>query len=122
MRLYKIIILLIIILTFTYVNAFAFSIDKVFEGATNFLKDPDPDIDTKMSGFIKGLASAGLAIGTIVAICAGIVIAIQTMASGAYGKAQLKELLTPYIIGIVVLFAAWTVWAGVVNIMDNTFK
>ncbi|MBE5821540.1 MAG: hypothetical protein E7311_03005 [Clostridiales bacterium] len=123
----KIIIMLIIILSVTYVNVFAFNIGDVIQGARDFLTDANnaassADVDTKISGTIKSLASAGLAIGTIVAVCSGIVIAISSMANGAYGKAHLKEALTPYIIACVVLFAAWGIWAAVVEIMENSLQ
>lgn len=122
MKCIRIITLIIVILCFSYVTIFAaFDIGKVIEGAEGFIQDPGVNVDGAISDTIKGLASAGLAIGTIVAICAGIVIAINSMANGAFGKANLKESLTPYIIGVVVLFAAWTIWAGIVNIMEGTF-
>ena len=126
MKKIRILVLIIVLLNLIYVNTFAFSIRAVLDGAKNFIISAQSeaigtDVENKIAGTITGLASAGLAIGTIVAICAGIVIAIQNIATGAYGKANLKESLTPYVIGIVVLFAAWTIWAGVVNVLQQTF-
>lgn len=127
MKCIRIIALIIAILCFSYVTTFAFDLASVIKGAEDFITGGNTnasgvDVDGAISETIKGLATAGLAIGTIVAICAGIVIAITSMSNGAFGKANLKESLTPYIIGIVVLFAAWTIWAGVVNVMEKTFE
>lgn len=124
----KIIILIItvIMVLSTTQLTYAFDLGSALGGADTFLSGgkteaSSTDVDGAIDDTIKGLVSAGLGIGTIVAICGGIIIAIKNMTDGANGKKELKESLTPYIIGCVVLFGAFTVWSGIVQVMENTF-
>ena len=57
--------------------------------------------------------------GVIVAICAGIIIAIRAMTDGANGKADLKQSLTPYIIGVAVLLGAYGIWVAIVETLKT---
>ncbi len=122
----KIIVISIICLLFlTNTLVYAFDLNSVIGGGNNFANGAIAsagNVDNQFSGLIKGLSQAGLAIGTIIAIVVGIIIAIRFMSQGASGKAELKEALTPYIIACVVLFGAFTLWTITVNIMQGTFN
>ena len=41
------------------------------------------------------------------------------MMSGAEGKAQIKELLVPYIVGCIVVFGAFAIWKLLVTILSG---
>ncbi|MBE5821881.1 MAG: hypothetical protein E7311_04760 [Clostridiales bacterium] len=128
----KIVAIMILLITIVINIPFAyatgdFSAGDAIGGAEDFISDGESqaasaNVDDKIDDTIKGIVSAGLGIGTIVAICTGIVIAIKNMTDGAVGKKELKESLTPYIIACVLLFGAFTVWSAVVEIMENTFN
>ncbi len=124
MKKVKIFILILIVFNILSLNIYAFDLGQMLTGAKTFLDGAvasTGNVDASFSGLIQGFAQAGLAIGTIIAIVAGIVIAMKFMANGAEGKAEMKAELTPYLIGCVVLFGAFTIWTIVVNIMQNTF-
>lgn len=63
-----------------------------------------------------------LGVGTIVAIVVGIVIAVKIMSGGVDAKAEVKQMLTPYIISVVVLVSAWTIWKIALNLLQGTFN
>lgn len=60
-----------------------------------------------------------LIIGVVVAVIIGLIIAIQFMTGSVSQKAKIKETLIAYIVGCVVVFGAFTIWALVVNIIQS---
>lgn len=90
-------------------------------GANDFIVSPNVN-DEPLAEMIKNLTNLGLVIGTIVAIAAGIIIAMKFMTDGANGKADLKQALTPYIIGVAILFGAYGIWAIIINVFVGVFS
>ena len=60
-----------------------------------------------------------LTIGIILAVIVGMVMAIKFITSGLDGKAEVKQLLLPYGVGVVVLFGAFTIWKIVLTILQS---
>ena len=58
------------------------------------------------------------AIGIIAAIIIGSIIAIKIMTAGIEEKAQYKEYLIPYVMGVVILFGAFGIWKLVVELFQ----
>lgn len=63
-----------------------------------------------------------LGIGAIIAIVVGIVIAVKIMTGGVDAKAEVKAMLTPYIVSVIVLVSAWTIWKIALNFLQGTFN
>lgn len=57
-----------------------------------------------------------LAVAVAVAVIFGGVIGIKIMIGTIEEKAKMKEMLVPYIVGLVVIFGAFTIWSTVVKI------
>ena len=76
---------------------------------------------TNIAKTTKGFQElAGLlwGIGVFVAVAVGIFLGIRFMVATPNGKAEISTLLTPYIIGVVVVVGALTIWRVAVNILD----
>ena len=92
------------------------NLDQIVKDAENFLdKGSQVDEDSTMTGEqIQDLSNliynVLLVIGIVVAVVIGGILGIQFITSGAEGKADIKQMLVPYVIGVVVLFGAFTIW------------
>ena len=53
------------------------------------------------------------------AVIIGLIIAIQFMTGSVAQRAKVKETLIAYVVGCVVVFGAFTIWALVVNIIQS---
>ena len=73
--------------------------------------------ETSTKGFqeIAGLLTG---IGIFVAIITGIILGIKFMFSTAEGKAEVSKILIPYVIGIVIIIGAVTIWKIAIGILD----
>ena len=60
-----------------------------------------------------------LAIGLVGSVIIGGILGIQYMTSGAEEKAKIKETLTTYIVGCIVMFTAFGIWKLVVTILKQ---
>ena len=98
------------------VNLKEINLDQIVTDANDFLnKGSETDEDSTMTGEqIQDLSNmiynVLFVIGIIIAVIIGGILGIQFITSGAEGKADVKQMLVPYIIGLVVLFGAFTIW------------
>lgn len=118
----RIVSLVIILVMMFTINAYA--INDIISGADSFISTSSslPVDQSALVQVIKTLTNVGLVIGTIVAIAVGIIIAMKFMMEGAEGKADLKTALTPYVIGVAILFGAYGIWVVVINIFTSVFQ
>lgn len=89
------------------------TIDSVIGGADNFISGAETKNTISQAGVDKTIDliyNILLAIGMIVAVTAGVILGIRFMVSSTEGKAEIKELLIPYITGCIVVFAAFGIW------------
>lgn len=116
----KIVVNLIIIINilFSFTSVYALGTD-IIGGGNNFISQATAsDYNGDIAPTITALADLIMGIGIIVLIVTGLIIAMKTMSDGATGRAQLKESLTPYFIGCIVIISAWTIWKIVVGILQ----
>ena len=119
----RIICLIVILVMMFTVNVCATdTLGDIINGANSFVSQPTGVDETTLANLIKSLTNIGLAVGTIVAVVAGIIIAIKFMTDGAQGKADLKTALTPYVIGVAILFGAYGIWVIVINVFTSVFS
>lgn len=99
-------------------------IDDIFNGGDDFINEGDTSKINQepVQVLIQNLTSVAMTIGVIVAVVAGIIISIKFMMDGAVGKAELKTALTPYLIGVCILFGAFAIWQIIINIFFNVFS
>lgn len=55
-------------------------------------------------------------IAIVLAVAIGMIIGIQFMMGSAAEQAKIKETLIPYVVGVFIVFASFTIWKVVVNI------
>lgn len=60
-----------------------------------------------------------LVVGIIVAILVGLIMGIKFIMGSLEEKAEIKNMLIPYIIGCVVVFGAFTIWQIVVDLLQS---
>lgn len=90
--------------------------DKFIEKA----KDTSTVVDTEeLKYFSEDIFNMILAIGMVVAVAVGSILGIKFMLSSVEEKAKIKEILTVYIIGCVVLFGAYTIWRIVIYVLGK---
>ena len=70
----------------------------------------------KMSGMIYNIL---LVFGIAIAIVIGMVLGIKFITSGVEGKAEVQQMLVPYVAGVLILAAAFTIWKIVVDILQS---
>ena len=95
----------------------------IFGIGNNFIKqgsDTQNTIDeeqlrTDASSIFKIL----LTIGIVLSVIIGGILGIKFMLASAEDKAQIKEMLIPYVVGCVVIYGAVTIWMIVVKIMEQ---
>lgn len=123
-----IIIILIILLALTYLSNKTYAMDNIISGGDNFLAAAgntsviDEKELSKTSEYIYNIL---FTIAVVLAFAIGMVIGIQFIIGGVAEQAKIKETLVPYVIGVFIVFAAFTIWKIAVNIgnsIENTEK
>ena len=133
-------IFMIILTVFNHTYVFAASTsgkssaDEIISGANDFVKEGEDNFkkdEAKLKGdgeetrtqqlantsnFIYNLI---LAIAMIIAMAVGIVIGIKFMMASVTEKAEIKELLVPYVLGCIVVFGAMGIWKLFVTVFSS---
>ena len=98
--------------------------EDVTGGAKNFIqagsKEDNPlDVDNlkNVSDVVYNIL---LTVGIIAVAIIGLIIGIKYMTGSVSQKAETKELLTPYIVGCVIIFGAFGIWKIVVELLNQT--
>lgn len=95
----------------------------IFTTGDEFIKkgnDAQSTIDveqlrTDASSIFKILTTIGITLSVII----GGILGIKFMMASAEDKAQIKEMLIPYIVGCVVIYGAVTIWMIVVKVLEQ---
>ena len=95
--------------------------DSIIKSADDFLADGDETkISTENMQTISNMVyNVLLTIGVIAAFIVGAILGIKFITSGLEGRADVKQMLVPYIIGLVVLFGAFTIWKVVLTVLQS---
>lgn len=113
-------IIFIILIVFFYTSNVTYAIENVVKDAESFIASRETEkgplnekniIDT--SDYIYNIL---FTIAVVIAFAIGIIIGIQFIMGSAEEQAKVKETLIPYIIGVFVVFASFTIWKIVVTI------
>lgn len=97
------------------------SLDEILNAGDKFLEQGDLDTisEEDMQTLSNVIYSIALAIGIIAIFVVGGIIAIKYITSGLEGKAETKQMLIPYIVGVVVLLGSFTIWKIVLTILQG---
>ena len=98
------------------------TIDQTIQGAKNFISNANTSNTINAKGLKEGvdiIYNIFLACGMVVAVAGGVALGIKFMTGSISSKAEVKESLTPYIIGCVIIFGAYGIWKIVITFMQN---
>lgn len=107
------------------------SIDDITGGADNFFQagqnhkdasgnDVQPFDQTSLKNVSDVVYNILLIIGIIAAVIMGLVIGIKLMIGSASEKAEIKQLIPPYVVGCIVIFGAFAIWKIVIELFNQT--
>lgn len=100
--------------------------DDIITGANGFVSEGESQVSRGEALKTKNLVDTSnfiynllLAIAMIVAMAVGIAIGIKFMMASATEKAEVKELLWPYVLGCIVVFGAMGIWKLAVTVFSG---
>lgn len=128
-------ICIMVTMLFTY-NLEIYAIDSIIQGADDFLslnfKNGNSDEDSNKNVVVLNMDTIKetsntifnifLAVGTSIVVIIGAILGLRFMMGSTTEKAEVKEALTPYVIGSAVIFGAITIWTIVGNLLIDIFK
>ena len=98
-----------------------FTLDKVIRGGKNFIESGEESVvDTSgLQLSSPSIFNILLTIGVALTVIVGGILGIKFIIASAEDKAQIKEMLIPYVVGCIVIYGAFGIWKLVVEIMGN---
>ena len=120
------VILIIITMYGAVYSVQANGIENIWNDAKNFLDTGasgnglggNVNPDTAAQGFIK-IADFLWGLGLLVIFICTVVLGIKYMLVLPSEKSRIKQATTPYIIGVIIIFGAVTIWKFVITIMES---
>lgn len=73
----------------------------------------------ELQNFSKVLYNILLSVGVAAAVIVGAILGIKIMTAGVEEKAEVKELLIPYVVACVIIFGGFGIWKLVVEILSG---
>lgn len=99
------------------------SLDNMIGSAEDFAKESDPNTLALKQSELQSLSSLLfniiLNIAVVVSVLVGLYIGIQFITGSVEQKANVKEMIMPYVIGCFVVYGALGIWKIVVTILQN---
>lgn len=117
------VIILMVIAVITYLPNKTLALDNVISSGKKFMSSADPNKEVinqeKLKSTSKTIYNILFAIALVLAVGVGLVIGIQFIFGSVEEQAKVKETLVPYIIGVVIIFSAFTIWKIAVEIGND---
>lgn len=118
-------IILIILTLFVSLQSNIYAMDAIMDSAESFLEtgaDEGVINEEALKSTSDYLYNILLTVAIALAVIVGAIIGIQFMIGSVEEKAKVKETLIPYIIGIFIIFASFTIWKIVVSIGNDIIE
>lgn len=114
LKIVSIIIIFVLILSIFPINSFSGWADdaKTFLSKADQTATVDENKLASASNEVYGMLSS---VGMVASVIVGIILGIKYMMASVEEKANVKESLTPYFIGCIVVFGAFGIWKLVIN-------
>ena len=116
----KIIVLVLIILfTCIYFSETSLAVDNIIKSAEDFVSGTVQDTpldEASLKATSSYLYNVLFTIAVVLSIAVGLIIGIQFVLGSVEEQAKIKETLIPYVIGVFVVFASFTIWKIAINI------
>lgn len=116
-----IIIILMAFIVVTFIPNMIYAMDNIIGSGDNFIKAANGTVidENAMHGTSNYIFNILFAIAVVLAVAIGMVIGIQFMMGSADEKAKIKETLVPYVVGVFIVFSAFTIWKIAINIGND---
>lgn len=118
-----IIIFSLFILLLSLLTSSAYAIDEIFEQGKTFIEDGEkqenPIEDDELKPLSDTIYNILLAIAIVVAVIVAAILGIYYMVSSVEEQAKIKESLTPYVIGCIVVFGGFGIWKIIVGLVQH---
>ena len=100
----------------------ATTLDDIIENGKSFLRLGDTSVANEdelksLSDFVSGIL---LWIAIAVTLISAIIMGINFLTQSVEDKAKIKESMTPWVVGIIVSFGAYTIWQITINLLSNS--
>lgn len=121
-NIFQISLILLIIINIMLIPKVTYAMDDVISQGDSFINagKGQEKIDTDaLKATSNDIYNILFTIAVVLAVAVGMVIGIQFMLGGAEEQAKVKETLIPYVIGVFVVFASFTIWKIAVNIGND---
>lgn len=114
LKIVSFIIIFVLILSIFPINSFSGWADdaKTFLSKADQTATVDENKLASASNEVYGMLSS---VGMVASVIVGIILGIKYMMASVEEKANVKESLTPYFIGCIVVFGAFGIWKLVIN-------
>ena len=98
-----------------------YAMDDIIGAGDNFIGKANETVidETELSTTSNYIYNILFTIAVVLAIAIGMVIGIQFIMGSVDDKAKIKETLVPYIIGVFIVFASFTIWKIVITIGND---
>ena len=100
----------------------ATTLDDIIKNGKSFLQLGDTSVANEdelksLSDFVSGIL---LWIAIAVTLISAIIMGINFLTQSVEDKAKIKESMTPWVIGIIISFGAYTIWQITINLLSNS--
>ena len=96
--------------------------DKIFGDGENFVSLGNPDSSDWSNEQVKNTSDTIynilFGIAMVLAIIVGMILGIKFITSSVEGKAEIKQSLTSYIVAVVIMFGAFTIWKLTIELLN----
>lgn len=110
----KIIFILAILLMLFSIHTKVLAWDSIIQDGKSFLEQGTTENTIAGEHELQGLSSylynILLVAGIVIAVVVATVLGIQFMIGGAEGQAKVKEMLIPFVVGCIIVFAGFGFW------------
>ena len=101
----------------------SYAMDEVLQQGDSFVSIGQSSASPIDQGALKSTSdyvyNILFTIAVVLAVAIGMIIGIQFMIGSAAEQAKVKETLVPYVIGVFIVFASFTIWKIVVTIGND---
>lgn len=96
------------------------SIEEVIKSGDEFVSGGEILIDkTKLNEKQSFIFNSLLSVGIVLTVIIGGFLGIKFMLASAEDKAEIKQMIIPYVIGCIVIYGAFGIWKIIITILDQ---
>ncbi len=96
------------------------SIDEVIKSGDKFISGGEVLVDkSKLNEKQSFIFNSLLSVGVVLTVIIGGFLGIKFMLASAEDKAEIKQMIIPYVIGCIVIYGAFGIWKIIITILDQ---